>query len=261
MANLKSHSRGVLPRGLTLMELVVVLTILVALGAMIVPVLPNLLARTHYAKCATTIPELNKIWQQSYALNIRYADGMDSLLNQNGNSLFSALPGAGSAGGEVQASTLNAAEIDALAAIGVRNVFDMSSAGAENVTFDLSYSGQALADGGGVAELNIAGASVPSLNLKRHLDEPGENVRYLVFGVGPNCTAVGPGKMMVEAPVHFGGEDAMNPARFYQRYCVIFSVNGDEPARFECACSVHPTGFDGGEAHQQSFYEATNNEG
>ena len=51
----RGHPRS----GLTLTELVVVLTILVALGGLIIPMLPNFLAKTHYAKCATTIPEMN----------------------------------------------------------------------------------------------------------------------------------------------------------------------------------------------------------
>ena len=47
--------------GLTLIELVVVLTILMALGSLLVPMLGSMLGRTHMAKCATTIPEISKL--------------------------------------------------------------------------------------------------------------------------------------------------------------------------------------------------------
>ena len=71
-------------RGLTLIELVVVVAILTVLGGLVVQTLPNLMKRTHLSKCADTISALNKIWAESLALNSRYPDTYDSLMSSGG---------------------------------------------------------------------------------------------------------------------------------------------------------------------------------
>ena len=85
-------SRPHAPRaGFSLLELVVVLLILSILGGLVLAVMPNLIKRTHLAKCSVTIPELSKTWMRSYAANVRYPDVLDSLL-ESGGSLSSTLP-------------------------------------------------------------------------------------------------------------------------------------------------------------------------
>ncbi|WP_160149295.1 type II secretion system protein [Roseiconus lacunae] len=248
--------------GLTLIELVVVLTILVALGGLIVPMLPNFLAKTHFAKCSTTIPEINKLWITSYTGDVKYPNGYDSLLE--GGGLFSQLPGA-DAGGEVLQGTLTADQAANLVAIGVSHVYDHTavtvpdSATLDSVPNDPSVNfatARQLADGEAVAVINPAGPSVESLGIDvaKYQARLGADVQFVVFGIGNNCDAVGPTGLMTEAPTHFGGEDAMNPVDFYQRYCVIFATS-DEKAEFVCACSIHPDGFDGAEAHIRAYYE------
>ena len=71
------------PWGFTVMELVVVLTILAVLAGLVLGIMPNLIERTHLAKCADTIAELNKAWMRSYILNVRYPDLYDSLLDDS----------------------------------------------------------------------------------------------------------------------------------------------------------------------------------
>lgn len=257
MSSLSSAQRPA--RGLTLLELVVVLTILVALGGLVIQVMPSLIARTHYAKCSATIPDINKIWLTEFAASSRYPSGYDSLIATDGG-LFDRIPGEGNARGEVSADTLTQAEVDALAAIGVTTVYDHANGGAGSATFDsVVYRGtgtteRVLADGGEVAVLNPTGPSVESLSID--LDRYPSDTKLLVFGIGNGCTAVGPKGSMVEAPTHFGGEDVMNPENVYQRYIVIFAASeSDESAEFVTACSVHPDGFDGAEAHIRAFYE------
>ena len=77
----------VVRRGLTLIELVVVVAVLVVLGGLIVQNLPNLMKRTHLAKCSDTISALNNVWNQSYASNLRYPDVYDSLLASGGSAV------------------------------------------------------------------------------------------------------------------------------------------------------------------------------
>lgn len=264
MKTVPARQRRGARHGLTLIELVVVLTILVALGGLIVPMLPDFLAKTHFAKCSTTIPELNKLWITSFTGDVTYPDGYDSLIE--GAGLFTLLPGNGNAGGQVALGTLSQAEVGALAAIGVTSVYD-HTADTGNATLDSIPNdptadldaARELADGGSVAVLSAdALQSVDSSSASLGID-PAKypaDAQFIVFGIGNNCTAVGPKGLMTEAPTHFGGEDVMNPVDFYQRYCVIFAVSAvDETAEFVCACSIHPDGFDGGEAHIRAYYE------
>ena len=260
---LASQRRGA-RRGLTLIELVVVLTILVALGGLIVPMLPNFLAKTHFAKCSTTIPEINKLWITSFTGDVTYPDGYDSLQSAPG-TLLATLPGA-DANGEVSAGTISADQADALRAIGVTRVYDHTVATPDNVTLDsvpndpAGTGGRLLTSDQNVALLNTAGPSVDSLGIDvaKYTDGGTISGSFVVFGIGNNCDACGPRGLMVEAPTHFGGEDDMNPVDFYQRYCAIFWVSdegADSAAEFVCACSIHPDGFDGAEAHIRAYYE------
>ncbi|MEM9827982.1 MAG: type II secretion system protein [Planctomycetota bacterium] len=257
--------------GLTLIELIVVLTILVALGGLIVPILPGLLAKTHQAKCATTIPEVNKLWIQSFTGDLTYPDVYDSLLGAGGTALAATLPGAPDVGGQLTTGTLNAAEITALNAIGVTSVVHLDDAstgpGLDNATVNAALLGtpiDPLADGDTVAMLAytpstppvVGDATASMLSLGIRPQQYPADAKFLVFGIGQNCTGVGAGGQMIEAPIHFGGEEVMNPAQFYQRYCVIFMVSAsDQHAEFVCACSIHPDGFDGAEAHVRDYYD------
>ncbi|MEM8883031.1 MAG: type II secretion system protein [Planctomycetota bacterium] len=245
-------------RGLTLIELVVVLTVLTALGSLLVPVIDNMISRTHFAKCSITIPDVSRNIMRSFAADLTYPDRWDSLIDAaDGSSLFPRNPGGADVGGELTTATLTQQQVDGLAALGITEVVDLDAT-ADDATWASAPLGagiRTLASGETVAVLNTAGNSVRSLNLKRHLDDA--TVEYIVFGIGNNSTAVGPTGLFNEAPTHFGGEDAMNPIDVYQRYCVVFSVNGEGDVHFELACSVHPDGFDGAEAHVIGYYEET----
>lgn len=260
-------------RGLTLIELVVVLTILTALGGLLVPVIGNMIARTHFAKCSVTIPDITRQISRSFTSDLRYPNRWDSLIDAtDGTSLYSDLPGGSTVNGELATIDLTADQADGLAAVGITQVIDLeptvaNGGTAEDATWSVSNTAnvRTLADGETVAVLNKAGNSVGSLNLKRHFGPDGiegttdddATVEYIIFGIGNNSTAVGPSGLFVESPTHFGGEDAMNPIDVYQRYCVIFSIDGDGAVLFEAACSIHPDGFDGAEAHVIGFYEET----
>jgi len=49
-------------QGLTLLELVVVMVILVALAGILVPMLPSMLGRAHAVNHSANVSEMNKIW-------------------------------------------------------------------------------------------------------------------------------------------------------------------------------------------------------
>lgn len=263
--------------GLTFLELVVVLAILAILAGLVISVMPSLIRRTHLAKCADTIAELNKTWMRAYAVSIRYPDVYDSLLDAGGGSLDARLPAGLTA--QLLPHTLTPGDVAALAEIGITRVIDLQPTGTGgSVTYDAAPPGapaRVLAGGGSVAELNLPAhlAAGNALQLKRHLRRQADgsmvdnsaNVRYVVFGLGSNCTAVGSGKLIQEAPVHFGASDAINPTNVYQRYLVVFSLttlpDGSVAADFEAAAGNDVNGPSSSEGHIRQFHDATSAEG
>ena len=71
-------------RGLTLIELVVVMTILIALGGLLIPMFASMLTRGHTSTCATNIGEVAKAVQQYQLLYGSYPTDLDSLTDGNG---------------------------------------------------------------------------------------------------------------------------------------------------------------------------------
>lgn len=252
-------------QGLTLIELVVVIAILTILGGLIVQTLPNLMKRTHLSKCADTIAALNKTWAESYALNSRYPDGCDSLLDTSGTTFSKLTPGLTSL---VTPTTLTDGEVAALQSLGVRTVVDLSNSAA-NVTYDsapLGVSPRTIDSSGKVAQLATPGTTSSAywttnpLGLKRHVNPPtGTTVKYVVFGIGPNCNGIGAGKLIQEAPVHFGAEDTINPNNIYQRYLTVYSLvtnsTGKVTAYFEASAGNDVDGPSSAEAHIRQFHE------
>ena len=250
--------------GLTLIELVIVIAILTVLGGLVVQTLPNLLKRTHLSKCSDTISTLNRAWGESYALNTKYPDRYDSLLATDGTKFSKLTPGLTTL---VTPTTLTPAELKALNSIGIRNVVDLDTA-AVNVTYDsapLGVTRRTLDGSGSVAMLSLPGSGDSALwdanplKLRRHL-ETTDTVKYLVFGIGANCTGVGAGKLMQEAPVHFGADDTINPNNVYQRYLAIFSVTTPAGgttavARFEAMAGNDTDGPSSAEDHVRQYYE------
>lgn len=266
----RSSSRG--RTGLTLIELVVVIAVLVVLGGLLVQNLPSLMNRTHYAKCADVISALNNTWNQSLATTMRYPDVYDSLLGTGGSSVDTRLTTGLQS--QLTAASLTTTDAVALRRVGITRVVDLQTVPiGGNVTYDAAPAGatpRELGEGAQVAQLNLAAHTAAGnvLNLKRHLLRQSDgsfldnssNVRYLVFGIGTNCSAVGAGRRMQEAPVHFGADDTINPVNTYQRYLVVFSLTtdaqGQVEARYEAAAGNDTAGPSSSEIHVRQFYEA-----
>src|SRR5687767_2231172 len=78
------HARCSLRRGLTLIELVVVMVILAAVAGIVLPLLPNMIARAHPTPCATNACEISKAIQTHEGLFLQYPDAFDSLTEPSG---------------------------------------------------------------------------------------------------------------------------------------------------------------------------------
>ena len=255
------RERSVRRRGLTLIELVIVIAILTVLGGLVVQTFPNLLRRTHISKCSDTISALNRTWGESFALNQRYPDRCDSLLTAAGATFPKLSPALTEL---ITPTALTADESAALAKLGVRNVVDLDPTAAD-ATYDsapLTAVRRTIASGN-VALLPLPVGSVSDdwnenpLRLKRHLDTT-DTVKYVAFGIGSNCTAVGSGRLLQEAPTYFAESSVVNPTETYQRYLAIFSIStttdGETTAAFEAIAGNGEEVPSSAEAHIREFY-------
>lgn len=233
-------------RGLTLMELVVVLTILVGLAAVLVPLFPNLLRRTHKATDATQTSEVAKAVQLYQASYISYPDNFD-LLTDGGTAFPAYLPGGSAApfGGFVGTApgNLTADEVAALGRVGITKGQKMpATAAAGGAAFHPTmnpYAGTVAADtttlatGTGVALLDKAAALAanPAFLASEFAADP--TARYVVFGVGARNAMVN--TVMMQAPTSVPQAKDFTPDNTYCRVGVIFKVSGAEVAKSERA--------------------------
>jgi prepilin-type N-terminal cleavage/methylation domain-containing protein len=192
-------------RGLTLIELIVVLTILVALGSLLVPVVRGALARSHVATCATSFPEVTKMLLTTEVVGTDYGDGWTTGVDQTGTSVNNATTG-----------TLTADEVDALNELGIENVFNHNTAEADyNVTFNAGLTGVTLDDTTDVIVLTDPQAE--SIYLQAAGDE-----KYVWLGIDKSWTKLG--DAAPEPPVHFGDAEGALPHQVYSRFGAIFQV-------------------------------------
>ena len=78
------RNAGFVWNGLTLVELLVVLVILIAVAGVVVPMLPNLLTRGHDAAVATNIAEVEKALTGFFTANLAYPDQFDTCMDTSG---------------------------------------------------------------------------------------------------------------------------------------------------------------------------------
>jgi len=249
-------------RGLTLIELVVVLAILVALAGLIIGNFPGLIKRASRSTSASSVGDINRAVQVDYTTLLKYPNDMDSLL-QSGGTVYTNLPNVGGSyvGGILSAGALSAAEVNALASVGVTRTFQMDSGVTTDVTWKSTDGGTALFNGAAGANLvatiasNTAYATFGPGVVNTSADG---GSRYLVFGLGNRCTLVGPSKNMFEAPVRFGESAAHNPKDYYQRYALVFAldtVGSATKVRYVGSAAIESTGLSISDGNLQQYWQ------
>lgn len=233
-------------RGFTVLELVVVLTVLAITAAVMIPMFPNFLRRANKAMDATQMGELGKAIQLYYATYFGYPNDMDSFIASDG-TMPTYLPGtaAGAYDEIVKPGTLSENAAKALKKVGITRIQQMATATAlgtgnatQNPYADASpeTDGVLVDTGVTVAVLNTAdilsGAKEVNDDLYNILtSDPGATghpATYVMFGIGSRNSAVG--KTMLNAPVAMPQDTALNPVQNYCRYGAIFKVDGNEIA-------------------------------
>ena len=135
--------------GLTLIELVVVLTILVAIGGIAAATLPNMLNRTHVATVASSLPTIDASIRQNILLNSgQMGNRFDSLITDSDTPASFV-----NASGAYTAYPLTATDAAALNDLGITELVQADDT-AENATFG-GHPGTlvAVADGANVCTL------------------------------------------------------------------------------------------------------------
>lgn len=225
-------------RGLTLVELVVVLVVLAAVAGILVPLFGTNVARKGSTSSSlTNVSEIEKImalYANRHPLG-HYPDQYDSLRNDAG-AVFAALPGNGTG---LTAHPLSSEEAAALRAAGVTTVRQMSDTPPHPTfhPYDTADFGTPIAIEDEVSLVTLTVPAAQSLGLP-----PGG--RYVVFGLGAACTLFA-GNDNSEAsapPVRFSGQAQISPSVTYQRFGVVFQV-ADAEASLPRARFVRAVGF------------------
>lgn len=263
--------------GLTLLELVIVLTILVAVGGIMVAIFPQFLTKAHTSTCAANIPEMIKAVQMYDGMYTEgYPDRMDSLVVGTQHASFLADDhGLGTV-------TLTQEQADALNEAGIGEVMTMADDPGTgdwwHPTFH-PYGNEVLSDtdyatvtaGMTMATLDANYTTNP-INAQTMGLDPGKV--YVVLGLGAPCRMFG--KTANEAPVHFADDMNDNPNKRYMRFAAIFQIgddvgeNGDDDtwgtaddippttlskARFRTVGALHTGGMEGVAAHTQAYWD------
>jgi type II secretory pathway pseudopilin PulG len=257
-------------QGLTLLELLVVMVILIALGGIVLSMLPNFLTKTHDATTVTNIAEVNKAMMGFLSTNLSYPDQFDSIVDNTGAIYSKAIFGAATytpttGGGDSPVFTLSSlsqGQANSLTAGGINNLMVMKSA-TTNATFD-AYLGLPTTTGAmtpvtaSTKVMVVADNYVyQKLNMPQRTDSQGNLASYVMFGLGQYCTIVGSTSFGIfEAPISFGEHTQEQPTNSYARLLCVFRVYNDG-ARAEFVGCAHPdaTGLGTADMHMQEYYQ------
>jgi prepilin-type N-terminal cleavage/methylation domain-containing protein len=217
--------------GLTLVELVVVMAILVALAGILIPLIPGLIGRAETSGRATNSQEIYKAIQTFEASYTRYPSDWDALTDGSTTPLTYVNGFTGSTP-PLAVTALTATQSAALSSGGITRVQLMAtSPTGTNETFNPYADPNDRASTTG--SMTITSSSTPNLvtltNVGQFQLSLSDNAStsagtYVVFGFGKRCSIVGSGA--AEAPVNFFDNAALSPDTRYSRYGVVFQVSG-----------------------------------
>jgi len=216
--------------GLTLLELVVVMAILVAIAAILIPLLPEYLGKANLSAGATNMNELEKAIQTFRTTYSRQPNYFDSLLDSSG-ALSSLLPGvdttgATAAGGAIVTLTLNSGPASRLTREGINTLHDLTGTTADsNFHATLNPYGSTLTNRTIAASKTVAGLaspdSIPGITLNA-------THKYAVFGIGKYCNLCGPDGVVKEPPFYGQHAQQNTPATVYQRFAAVYDIGLDD---------------------------------
>lgn len=236
--------------GLTLMELVVVMVILIALAGILLPLFPGMLTRGHTSSAATNLSELSKAVQEYYYQDLQLPYNLDNVAPLAGvanpanpavTSLVAAYPGTYSTPDLIK-QALGANDLAMLQAAGMNYALQTMVPTGTPTNWSPTYNpySDASAIGSTFYPQNQttgspAGVSTLLANLTtvlyvsgaaaaRELAQPPTGT-YVMFGAGDYSSMSG--KTLQTAPIHFDDAATGEPNVAYCRFGLVFKTTGD----------------------------------
>ena len=222
--------------GLTLVELVLVLAVLAAVAGLVSASMPGMTRRSALATGAAGATQIARAMLSFRTAKGQYPDGYDSLL-EGPYRLLKALP-KGSYH-QLKPKDLDNADRQFLRRAGIKTSWRHDTNGPTGVTFRPLTTIKAFdALAGSTISDDVAALDPNKIDVDSMFG-PGtrkgtSNEIFVVYGIGRQCSLVGPDGAILEAPITFGGTAGTNPDEVYQRYGVIFRLDRDDtqPLRF-----------------------------
>jgi prepilin-type N-terminal cleavage/methylation domain-containing protein len=252
-------------RGLTLIELVVVMLILAAVAGIVLPLLPKMVTRAHTSTSATNLTEVAKAIQtyESTYGNGAYPNNFDSLVTGSG-SLATYIPGYTGADLTTITVTSGDSNVEALAEAGITSVSLMAGSGSGDFSPTFYPYGDTIAAITPTSSINsmTALAGITGTAAAREFNLPIGGT-YVVFGLGGRTSMQG--KTLQEAPVHFDDSPDGVPNLSYARLGVVFQTAGlntsgtlapFERARLVGIVGFHDDGIAGLNDHLKEYWAA-----
>lgn len=282
--SLAARLRSARRHGLTLIELVVVMVILIALAGILLPLFPSMLTRAHTSTTATNLAEVSKAVNLYYNLYQGYPNNLDNLATTTtsgtttSNGIFSLVPAGQST--DLSTYTLTANDLSALTGAGITNVlpvvenagglwtptFNPYSAVAETMTsagLPANSTTIGTVSSSGTATSPITVVQVSQAAVTRELGViPAATTNpavYVLFGVGDYTSMAG--KTLEEAPYHFDDGAGVNPSTYYCRFGVVFQTQDGSGtpmslARYIGAVDLDDTGgITSASDHIQAYFQ------
>jgi type II secretory pathway pseudopilin PulG len=280
-------------RGLTLMELTIVLMILVAIAGILIPMLPSMLTRAHVGAHTTNVTELDKLILTYQAMNNAFPDNWDAMTD--GTTMISYMAGgvldpisvpptswstggtgssANQAGGVFSQSNPSAAELSALQSAGIAHVYPMQATPGGTMwdgnAFDPTFDNYKTAPGTptsitsstALVFIDPAKNSVALSFIQNQYPNWSTTARYVALGIGERCTLIG--KWAPTPPVHFSDTQDATPQFSYARFVAIFKVSdpnapgGINMAQFVGSAAIHSVGPTNLSSEFQNWYQINN---
>ncbi|MFO0802137.1 MAG: hypothetical protein U0791_03295 [Gemmataceae bacterium] len=218
--------------GLTLMELIIVMAILIALAAILIPIMPGLFGRAERSSRATNSQEIYKTVQTYQAMYTRYPNDWDALTDGTTTPL-SYVGGFTGTTPPLAITALTGPQTNALRGAGINRLQLMQTTPTSPADDTFSpYLDQndrnsatgslTLAANGTPSVVTLTTAGQFQLNLSDNATT--SNGTFVVFGLGKRCSLVGIGTN--EAPVNYFDNASLSPDTRYSRYGVVFQVSG-----------------------------------
>lgn len=223
-------------RAVTLVELVVVLVIVCMATGLVAWVGAQLLSRSVAMASAAVASEAAAAVGRHQARTGGLPDGFDSLIEAP-YTVFAFIPAA--ARRQLRPKDLDNADRPILAAHGITTTWMHPSPDGSGVSWQELTDVKALdVTAGGFASDDVAALDTRRVNpndlFGRGVAKGTPNETFMVLGIGPRCTLVGPAAELSEAPVLAAASRALNPAGFYRRLALVVRLDRDDPRPVQC---------------------------